>query len=446
MRVFFVALIFCTFCSVKAQQIIDKVIAIVGKYPVLLSDLENAQIVKQKENPNVEKCKTFEDLLYQKLLLATADRDSVTVSDNEVEGELNRRMVYYINMMGGSEEKFEAYYGKRTNVFKDEIRGEVHDQLLAQKMQGKVTGDTKLTPSEVRMFFNSIPNDSLPIINTELQIGQIVKTPPVSEEAKKIAREQIQGYRERVVKGESMSVLAALYSEDPGSAKQGGRIDGVLRGVMVAEFESVAFRLKNGEVSEVFETPYGFHFIELIARRGEALDLRHILLSPKITTADVFKAKVFLDSIQKAIVENKISFEEAARKFSDDRETKQNGGLMVNPGNSSTKWENEDISHEDQTQTLIFLFDKMNVGDVTIPINYRTRDAKLGYRILTIKTRTDPHKANLKEDYTRLLNMATFEKQKKNITKWITKRSKSTYIKIDPAYFCQLTNAWTINN
>ncbi len=445
MRLFLAILIFSAFSYSKAQQVIDKVIAIVGKYPVLLSDLENSQIVKQKENPSVEKCKTFEDLLYQKLLLAQADRDSVTVSDNEVETELNRRMAYYINMMGGSEEKFEQVYGKRTNVFKDEIRGEVHDQLLAQKMQGKVTGDTKLTPSEVRLFFNSIPNDSLPIINTELQISQIVKTPPVSEDAKKLAREQIQAYRDRVTKGESMSVLAALYSEDPGSAKQGGRIE-FGRGMMVPEFESVAFRLKSGEVSEIFETPYGFHFIELIARKGEMIEARHILLSPKITNSDILKSKLFLDSLQKAIVENTISFEEAARKFSDDKETKQNGGLMVNPGSGSTKWENEDVSHEDQTQTLIFLFDKMNVGDVTTPINYRTRDAKLGYRILTIKTRTDPHKANLKEDYARLLSMATFEKQKRNITKWITKRSKSTYIKIDPSYICQLSLAWTINN
>lgn len=443
MRAFFITLIFCSVYSLNAQQIIDRIIAVVGKYPVLLSDLENSHIQKVKEDPKADKCKTLEELLYQKLLLAQADRDSVTVSDAEVETELNKRMNYFILQMG-SEEKFEEVYGKRTNVFKDEIRPEVHEQLLAQKMQGKITGDSKLTPSEVRQFYNSIPSDSLPIVNTELQIGQITKVPLVTDEAKKMAREKLQGYRDRVAKGESMSVLAALYSEDPGSSKQGGRIDNVARGIMVPEFESIAFRLKNGEISEIFETPYGFHFIELIARRGELVDLRHILISPKITVADVAKSQKYLDSLQKEIAEGKITFEEAARRFSDDKETKQNGGLMVNPATSSTKWENEDISQLDQN--LVFLFDKMNVGDVTTPIQFRTRDSKPGYRILTIITRTDPHKANMKDDYTKLQQMAAFEKQKKNITNWITKRSKGTYIKIDPKYFCSLSHSWTINN
>lgn len=443
MRTFFIGLIFCTSITVNAQQVIDKIIAVVGKYPILLSDLENSHIQKAKEEPNADKCKTLEELLYQKLLLAQADRDSVTVSDNEVEAELNKRMNYFIMQMG-SEEKFEEFYGKRTNVFKDEIRPEVHDQLLAQKMQGKVTGDSKLTPSEVRIFYNSINPDSLPLVNTELQIAQITKLPIVTDEAKQIAREKLQSYRDRVAKGESMSVIAALYSEDPGSAKQGGRIDNVSRGMMVPEFESVAFRLKNGEVSEIFETPYGFHFIELIARKGELVDIRHILLSPKITQTDVLKSKLFLDSLQKAIVDGKITFEEAARKYSDDKETKQNGGLMVNPTTSSTKWENEDISQLDQN--LVFMFDKMNVGDVTTPMQYRSRDQKPGYRLLTIISRSDPHKANMKDDYTRLMQMAAFEKQKKNITDWIAKRSKGTYIKIDPFYSCKLNHSWTINS
>jgi peptidyl-prolyl cis-trans isomerase SurA len=442
MRTFFIAVFFYSISSLNAQLVIDRIIAIVGKYPVLLSDLENSHIQKQKEEPSANKCKSFEELLYQKLLLAQADRDSVTVTDNEVETELNKRMAYYIQMMGG-EEKFEAFYQKRTNVFKDEIRGEVHDQLLAQKMQHKVTGDAKLTPSEVRTFYSSIPYDSLPIINTELQIAQIVKTPPVNESAKKAAREQIQGYRDQVKNGKSMSVIAALYSEDPGSAKQGGRIE-FGRGMMVPEFEAVAFRLKNGEVSEIFETPYGFHFIELIARKGEMVDARHILIAPKITMADVYKAKLILDTVQKNIVENKISFEEAARRYSDDKETKQNGGLIVNPNTASTKWENEDISHLDQN--LVFLFDKMNVGDVTTPMEYHGHDSKPGYRILTIKTRSDPHKANMKDDYTRLLQMAAFQKQKNNISTWISKKSKATYIKIDPAYYCKLDQIWTINN
>lgn len=427
-----------------SQQVIDKVIAVVGKYPLLLSDFETYRLEKEKENPNAPKCKAFEELLYSKLLLAQADRDSVVVSDAEVDTELDKRLAYYINMFGGDESKFEAFYGKRTNVFKDDMRSDVRDQLVSQKMRQRITGEIKLTPSEVRAYYQTIPTDSLPVINTELQIAQIVKMPPVNEQAKKDARTAIESYRERVLKGESMSVLAALYSEDPGSAKNGGRYESVMRGVMVPEFEATAFRLKKGEISEVFETPYGFHFIELIARKGETVDLRHILVAPKMSQLDVLKAKLFLDSLQKEILEGKISFEAAAKKYSDDKETRQNGGLLINPGNGTTKWENEEISQMDQN--LVFMFDKMNPGDVSTPIQHTTGDAKPAYRILTIISRTDPHKINVQEDYARLLQMATFDKQRKLIKDWIEKRSKLTYIKIDSAYNCPLEYKWYISN
>lgn len=441
-QLFLIVLSIISFAA-SSQQLVDKVIAVVGKAPVLLSDLETHFQQKLKADPAADKCETMEDLVYQKLLLAQADRDSITVADAEVDAEINKRLTYYIQMFG-SEEKFEAFYGKRTNVFKDEIRSDVHDQLLAQKMQQKVIGDVKLTPAEVRAYFHSIPVDSLPLINTELQIGQLVRLPPVSTEAKKAAREQLESYRQRVIKGESMSILAALYSEDPGSAKKGGLYENVGRGMMVPEFEAVAFRLKNGEISEVFETPFGFHFIQSIARKGEVVDLRHILLSPKITQLDMLNAKNQLDSIRELIVSKQITFEDAARRFSDDKETKQNGGLMINPGTGSTKWENEDIGQVDQN--LVFLFDKMEVGEVTPPVQYVGGDAKMGYRILTIISRSDPHRANLKDDYPRLLQMATEKKQMEKMGEWITKRSKVTYIKIDPAFLCKFEHKWVITN
>ncbi len=426
----------------NAQQVLDKVIAIVGKYPLLLSDLEIYQMERLKEDPNANKCKAFEELLYSKLLLAQADRDSVTVSDQEIDGEIGKRLAYYLNMFGGDESKFEAFYGKRINVFKDEIRDDVQNQLLQQKMRGRITGDTKLTPSEVRLYYQNIPTDSLPLIGTELEIAQIIKMPPVNEQAKKDARTAIESYRQRVINGESFSVLAALYSEDPGSAKTGGQLPSFGRGQMVPEFEAVAFRLKKGEVSEVFESAYGFHFMELISRKGEIVDARHILVSAKITQLDVFNAKTQLDTIQKAIIDGKISFENAAKKYSDDKETKQNGGLMVNPNSGNTKWDNEEISQLDQN--LVFMFDKMQVGDVTTPMNYTGVDGKPGYRILTIISRSEPHKMNIKDDYQKLLQMAIYEKNKKEIENWIEKRSKLTYIKIDPEYKCKMDYNWTI--
>lgn len=430
--------------SFAQPQILDKVVAVIGKNPLLLSEVET-NLLQQKEKQDLgpnPKCKVFEDLLFQKLLLAQADRDSIVVADNEVDGELNRRIQYYVGMLG-SEEKFEEFYGKRISVFKDELRDDVRDQLLAQKMQQKITGETKLTPSEVRTFYNTLNLDSLPLINSELEIGHIVKKPPVSDEAKKMVRDQLEVYRQRVVNGESMAVLAALYSEDPGSAKNGGRYESVMRGMMVPEFEAVAFRLKAGEVSEIFETTYGFHFIQLVARKGESVDVRHILMAPKISQTDIYKAKQQLDSIRQEIIDGKITFQNAAIKYSDDKDTKQNGGILINPASNSTKWELDEIGQMDQN--LVFMLEnQMKVGDVSPVIQHQV-DAKQAWRIIYLKSRTEPHKANLKDDYTKLLNMATYDYQKKAIADWISKKSKSTYIKIENEFNnCKLDYKWTI--
>lgn len=428
----------------SAQQVVlDRVIGVIGKYPLLYSDLQNGMIEQEKSEQRINKCKAMEILLFQKLLIAQADRDSVTVSDNEVDNELNRRMAYFINQFG-SEEKLEAYYGKRTNVIKDDLRNDVKEQLLAQKMQQKITGDVKLTPAEVRLFYKTIPEDSLPLVNSEVELQQIVKRPSFSAEAKKEARETLEGYRQRILKGESsLSLLARLYSEDPGSAKDGGRINNVTRGMMVPEFEAVAFKLKNGEVSQVFETSYGYHIIELEQRKGDLLDLRHILIIPKMSNADFFKCKYELDSIHQAIKEGKITFEEAARKYSDDKDTKQNGGLMVNPATASTKFDNEDLSQMDQN--MVVTINAMQVGDISNPMQFTSMtDGKPGYRIIKLKNRIDPHKTNLKDDYQKIQMMATADKNKKLVKEWIRKRSKITYIKVDPEFSCKFENDWVL--
>nr|MBA3666034.1 peptidylprolyl isomerase [Bacteroidota bacterium] len=375
------------------------------------------------------------------------DRDSVTVSDAEVENELNRRMAYFIQQFG-SEEKLENYYGKRTNVIKDDLRTDIREQLLAQKMQGKITGEVRLTPAEVRIFYKTIPEDSLPLVNSEVELQQIVKRPTFSADAKKDARDQLESYRQRILKGDAkMTSLARLYSEDPGSAKDGGEIKNVGRGMMVPEFEAVAFKLKNGEVSNVFETAYGFHFIELVARKGELLDLRHILVIPKMTNDDFFRSKYQLDSIYKEIKDGKITFEEAARRYSDDKETKQNGGLMINPSTASTKFDDEDLNQMDQAgqKGLIATLNSMQVGDISTPVQFTSlTDGKPGYRILKLKNRIDPHKTNLKDDYQKILIMATTNRNKSLVKEWIRKRSKITYIKFDPEYSCKFENDWTV--
>ncbi|MDO8998915.1 MAG: peptidylprolyl isomerase [Bacteroidota bacterium] len=436
--------LFVVSISFGQPQVIDKVIGIVGKYPILLSDLQNSMLEREKQDVNLSKCKAFEMLVFQKLLVAQADRDSVTVTDAEVDHELDQRMTYYIQQFG-SAEKLEEFYGKRTNVIKDELRGDIQEQLIAQKMQGKITGDVKLTPAEVRKFYNSIPQDSLPLINSEVELQQIVKKPTFSAEAKLAAKEQLEEYRARVVKGEKMTTLARLYSEDPGSAKEGGFYGNVARGVMDPAFESAAFRLKQGEISNVFETAYGYHFIELVQRKGELLDLRHILVVPKMSNEDFYLSKLFLDSIYSNIKEGKITFEDAAKKYSDDAETKQNGGLMINRNTASTKFDNEDLSQTDPN--LIVTLNAMQIGDISKPMQYMSPvDGKPGFRLLKLKNRIDPHKTNLKDDYQKLALLANSDYNKKQVKEWIKARSKITYIKLDPEYSCTFENQWTISN
>jgi peptidyl-prolyl cis-trans isomerase SurA len=433
------------FCFSKTRsQVIDKVIGVVGKYPILLSDLQNSMMEREKQGLPMNSCLALETLVFQKLLIAQADRDSVTVSDDEVERELSQRMSYFVTQFG-SEEKLEAFYGKRTNVIKDELRTDVSDQLLAEKMRSKITGEAKLTPSEVKIFYNSVPQDSLPLIDSEVELEQITRRPVYSAEAKQEAKDRLEGYRQEVLRDpKRMKTVAVLYSDDPGSSKVGGIIENVPRGVMDPAFEAVAFRLKKGEVSNVFESAYGYHFIQLIQRKGELVDLRHVLIIPKMNSADFFRCKQQLDSLHTEIMAGRISFEDAAKKYSDDKDTKLNGGLMINPHTANTKFSNEDISQMDQN--MIVTMNSMQIGDISKPMEFYGNDGKRGYRLLKLKNRIDPHKTNLKDDYQKLSLMATNEKNKKLVKDWIRKRSKITYIKLDPEYACKFENQWTINN
>ncbi|MBL7900746.1 MAG: peptidylprolyl isomerase [Bacteroidia bacterium] len=436
---------FLSFLSGMAQpEVIDRVIAVVGKYPILLSDLQSSMLQRENQGMAPDKCRAFEMLLYQKLLVAQADRDSITVSDAEVDQELSRRMAFFIQQFG-SEEKLEAFYGKRTNVIKDELRSDVQEQMLAERMAGRISGDTKVSPAEIREYYNSMPEDSLPLVESEVELQQLVRKPMWSKEAKQEAKELLESYRQRVLKGQtSMSTLARLYSEDPGSAREGGIYRNVSRGTMEPAFDATAFRLKNGEISEVFETSFGYHFIELVQRKGEVVDLRHILIIPKMTASDFFNCKRELDSLYTEINDGKLSFEEAVKKYSDDKDTKQNAGLMINPKTASTKFDNEILSQLDQN--LIVTLAGMEIGQISKPMEFTDMDGKRAYRIIKLKNRIDPHRTNLKDDYQKLAGMATAEKNRKLVKDWIKKRSAGMYIKLDTGFECNFENEWRIAN
>lgn len=425
------------------QQNIDKTVAVVGKYIVMRSDVEKE--LKSLRNDNVAitdtiRCSALEELLYQKLLLAQAEKDSVTVKDEQVESELDRRMTYFVRQLG-SEERFEAYYGKTIKQYKEELREDVKNILIGQQMQNKIAGDTKVSPAEVRDFYSKIPEDSLPTVNSEVEICQLTKQPVVSDTAKKLARAKLESYRARVLNGESMSVIATLYSEDPGSARAGGRIDGVTRGMMVPEFEAVAFRLKPGEVSEVFETPYGYHFMQLISRKGEVVDIRHILLIPKVSEEDVIGAKTTLDRVYHSILEGDITFCNAVMRYSDDKETKNNCGTMVNNAAGTSRFEVKDLGEMDQQ--LVFMLEKMKEGEISKPLLQQAPDGKQSFRIIFLRHRTEPHKINLKDDYMRLQTMTQNSKQKSTIDIWINRKVRSIFIKIAPEYqTCTFHHKW----
>lgn len=446
MRIFRTAIAFILFAThVVAQEgkPIDRVIAVVGGNIALQSELETQylQMLSQGYQPNDgSRCQVFEELLFQKLLLHQAKVDSIKVADGEVEEEMNRRIQYFVQQLG-SQEKLEEYYEKSILEIKDEFRNLIKDQLLTQRMQSKVTGDVKVTPAEVRAYFRTIPADSLPYINSEIELARIQKMPKLTKEQKASARQKCEEFRQRVLNGESFKTLAILYSDDPGSAKKGGELGFFERGMMVPEFDAVAFKLKGDTVSHVFETEYGFHIMQLIERRGDQINVRHILVQAKTSADDLERARLQLDTIYRQITEGKITFEKAAEKFSDDETSRQNQGLMFNLTNNTTRFETDQLSMIDKK--LIFTIDKMKVGDISRPVLTVSPDGKESYSIFQLKLRTEPHKANLKDDYQRIQKVAEMDKQNRLIEQWVNEKALRTFVRIDDEFKnCDLQHRW----
>ncbi len=446
-RYFLLFLFLFSLTIIRSQdegKIIDQVIAVVGGNIILESDIEAQYMQYIMQEGTAEgsrstiKCSMLESMLYQKLLLNQAELDSVEVSDAQVEAEMDRRLRHYIGLLG-SPEKFEEFYQKSILEFKDELREQVKELLMVETVQDKITRDVKTTPTEIKAFFKEIPQDSLPFINSEVELSQIVKLPPVNREETEKVKNKLQELRFRVLNGENFATLAILYSEDPGSAKNGGELGLFGRGEMFPAFEAVAFNLEKGEVSEIVETEAGFHILQLIERRGEYVNVRHILLRPKVSPIDLARAKVQLDSISLLLDQKKYTFDEAIVRFSDDP-SKNNGGLLINPMTGTTLFETDQLDPK-----VAFVIDKLEVGEVSAPVQFQTQDGKDAYRILYLKKRTEPHKANLKQDYDKIQAWATEDKKQDMITKWITNRTKQTFVKINESYKdCSFANSWGI--
>ncbi len=322
---------------------VDGVVAVVGGDIILKSDIDEQYDVFNRQNfgENVSYCGVFEELLFQKLLIHHAEIDSVTVGEDEVESNMDRRIEQLIQQMG-DQKKLEEFYGKSVVEIKEEMRILIREQLTAQRMQMTVVEGIEVTPSEVREFYERLPEDSIPLINAEVELRQIVKYPEISKEAQQEVIDKLIGLKDRIENGTSFSSMAILYSEDPGSNKKGGEYKAIQRGVFVKEFEAIAFNLKKGQISDPFKTEFGYHIVQLLEKRGEELDLRHILIKPKLTQDNLQEAKAYLDSILVGISSGDMTFDEAAMKYSEDEQTKFNGGQMSNFESGNNKFE---VSH-----------------------------------------------------------------------------------------------------
>jgi peptidyl-prolyl cis-trans isomerase SurA len=437
--------LFISFVNAEAQPtggtMIDEVVAVVGKNYILLSDIENSYLQMRMQggitgSESTTKCQIIENLLFEKLMLHQAELDSIEVTPDQVDSELDRRMRYFINQFG-TQEKLEKFYDKSVVEFKSELRDVILQQMKIERVQGNITEKTKVTPSEVKTFFKSVPVDSIPLVGSVVEVSQIVKKPPISPAEKFEVKEKLIKLRERVVNGESFEAMARLYSEDPGSAKLGGDLGLHGRGELYAEFEAVAFKLKPGDISDIVETEAGYHIIQSIERRGDFVRVRHILLRPKVSPVALAEAKVFLDSIGLLIRADSISFEDAVKKFSTDP-SKNNNGLLINPYTGSGDWPVDQLDPK-----VFFVVDKIAVGEISQTVVMEDEKGEQAYRILKLNKRTQPHRANLSEDYDQIQNWALQMKKQEAIKKWIATNSKNTYIKISDNYKdCEYQQKW----
>ena len=426
------------------SKTVDGVAAVVGSDIILKSDIEEQYDVFNRQNfgDKITYCEVFEELLFQRLLIHHAEIDSVTVGEDEVESNMDRRIQQLIGQMG-DQKKLEEFYGKSVPEIKEEMRILIRDQLTAQRMQMTVVEGIEVTPSEVREFYNTLPQDSIPLISEEVELSQIVKYPEVSKEAKEEVIEKLKGLKERIENGTSFSSMAILYSEDPGSNKKGGEYKGIQRGVFVKEFEAVAFNLKKGEISDPFKTEFGYHIVQLLEKRGEELDLRHILIKPKLTQENLQEAKNYLDSVAASIDRGEITFEEAARRFSEDEQTKFNEGQMSNFQSGDNKFE---VSQLDRG--LFTLIGSLEVGEISEPSFYQTQDQREAFRIVRLDNKYEPHKANLELDFTRIKGFALQNKQNRIVEEWKEEKLLETFVKVNDGYYpCdEKLSGWNSNN
>lgn len=431
--------------NARAQQqkaVIDKVVSTVGGELVLLSEIEEQYALmsaQEGQMPENARCNILDNLLANKLLLNQAKLDSVEVGDEEVEAQLDARIERILGFMNNDVSQFEDYYGQTVNEVKEQFREDLKNQLLIERMRAQILNSVKVTPSEVKTFFASIPNDSLPYFNSEVEIGEIVYKPVVNEEQKALVTEKLENIRQQIIDGEATFEAMAEKFSDDGSARNGGDLGWTKRGKFVPEFEAAAYKLEKGEISPVIESQFGFHVIKMLERRGNSIHVSHILVKPEITPEDLEIARNHLDSVRQLIMKDSLGFSIAVKRFSDeDQQSYNNDGRMMNPETGNTFFEIGDLDPD-----IYFTIDTMQVGEVSAPFEFTDPAGETYFRIIQLQSRTAPHRANLQQDYSKIQQATIESKKNEFINEWVQEKVDATYIDVDPMYNgCPQVGKW----
>jgi peptidyl-prolyl cis-trans isomerase SurA len=380
------------------------------------------------EVPENADCFILERMMQDKALILQAEKDSLPVSDEEVEAELDQRIRYFIMQYGGKE-AFEQIAGRTIYQVKEDFRKSIREGRLAKSMREKIVEYVKITPNEVRDYHSRIPKDSLPFYETELVIGQIVMHPKPGRELEKFAQDELADYRRQIESGmKSFETMARLYSEDPGSKQNGGRYEiNKAQKDWDPDFKNAAFRLKEGQISPVIKSKFGYHIIQMVSRNGDDAVIRHILRVPQILDEDIDVAKKKLDSVRTKLVDGTLSFGEAVDKFSDDQNSKFTGGIMSGQGGNF-------VTIDELDKNLIPFLDKIKVGEFSAPMVYKDEQEKQAVRLVYLQNRTEPHRENLRDDYDRIAQRALAEKKERTVEKWFQGKLPTYYVMVDKDY------------
>ena len=431
------ALLLMLFAAVSVygqDNVIDEVVWVVGDEAILKSDVESERLNAQYEGRTFDGdpyCIIPEQLAVQKLFLHQAAIDSIEVSEQEVIGQVERRTNWLIEQVGGSKEKLEEYYNKTSTQIREMLRENIRDGLTVQKMQQHIVGEIKITPAEVRRYFKDLPQDSIPFVPTQVEVQIVTLEPKIPLEEVERVKKTLRDYTDGINSGKmSFATYARFYSEDPGTARRGGELGFMGKGELVPEYANVAFNLQDpNKVSKIVETEFGFHIIQLIEKRGDRINTRHILLKPKVEEKDLEAALVRLDSIADDIRNQKFTFDDAATYISQDKDTKNNHGLMANKNTGTARFEMQDLAQV--SQEVAKMVENMNVGEISRAFTMINDKGKEVCAIVKLKSRINGHKATISEDYQRLKAIVMEKRSEDKLEKWIKEKQKHTYVRIN---------------